>query len=317
MYKSNNTVGIIVGRFQCPYLHAGYRELFKYVCDKHNRVIIFIETSSVKSGIHNPLSYDIRRNMLLLEFSNKEYINTNVEIHAINDIGNIPLWNIMLDSKIEMCVPATESVILYGSRDSFIKTYNGKYTTCEVMPVSDISATKIRTLLKEDISGLNNVYFRSGIVHCSQNRWSNSIACVDASIVNYKDSVLLLAKKATNDKYQFPGGFIDPAIDTSGESAIIREVMEETGISYKKYPSYIGSAMIDDPRYKHENDKIMTFLYELQYCGQACARDDISEIKWIPFSDLTYDIIVPQHRVLLEMVLVKIASTKYFNATIA
>ena len=35
-------VGVIVGRFQSPYLHDGYKCLFDYVRSKHSRVFVFI-----------------------------------------------------------------------------------------------------------------------------------------------------------------------------------------------------------------------------------------------------------------------------------
>ena len=40
--KSVDTVGVIVGRWQVPDLHAAHKELIQQVLDKHPRVIIFV-----------------------------------------------------------------------------------------------------------------------------------------------------------------------------------------------------------------------------------------------------------------------------------
>jgi bifunctional NMN adenylyltransferase/nudix hydrolase len=48
-------IGVIVGRFQSPYLHAGYKNIIDIVIEKHPRVFIFVGQSQLKCTHHDPL----------------------------------------------------------------------------------------------------------------------------------------------------------------------------------------------------------------------------------------------------------------------
>ncbi|HEX5150269.1 MAG TPA: hypothetical protein VFW07_02410 [Parafilimonas sp.] len=71
---------------------------------------------------------------------------------------------------------------------------------------------------------------------------------------------------------------------------------------------YIGSAKIDDWRYRNEADKIITLFFKTTLLfGRQKAGDDLAEIKWITLGELELMIqggqLVKEHSVLGKMLL--------------
>lgn len=86
--------------------------------------------------------------------------------------------------------------------------------------------------------------------------------------------------------WRFPGGFIDPT-DKSAEDAGIREVEEETKMTTFRM-NYIGSANIDDPRYRDTPHGIITsFFYAIHKDGEAGRGfDDVAKTKWFTVEEI-------------------------------
>ena len=110
-----------------------------------------------------------------------------------------------------------------------------------------------------------------------------------------------LARKANETKFRLPGGFVDPS-DESYEDAALRELGEECGELTITNLMYLGSSRINDWRYLHSQDSVMTHLYicDLEE-GEPEPDDDIAELRWVEVNRLTEDYFVPEHRVLWEM----------------
>jgi bifunctional NMN adenylyltransferase/nudix hydrolase len=123
---------------------------------------------------------------------------------------------------------------------------------------------------------------------------------VDIAVVNDKMEVLL-ARKPDEKKWRFIGGFSDPRTPSLEEDAK-REVQEEAGIEVEVI-SYLGSTMIDDWRYRGEQDKIKTALFLAKYIfGKPEGADDVAEVKWVPIgTGLTKDNVEPLHHVLVDI----------------
>ena len=112
---------------------------------------------------------------------------------------------------------------------------------------------------------------------------------------------LYLAKKEKEKKLRFVGGFADPHKDKSFEQTARREAQEETGLEVTN-PVYIGSTIIDDWRYRAENDKIITSFYIMKRMfGAPKAQDDIAELHKVKVSDIYEEMFVPEHIVLWKM----------------
>ena len=286
-------VGIIIARFQCPILHEGHIEVIETVRANHPRVLVFLGLSPLKCTKNNPFDFAIRRAMLAEKYS-------DLEVLYIEDVGDNELWSKNLDRMIAKSVGPSLKVVLYGSRDSFVKSYKGHYPTAELVPTKIISASEIRRRI--GIKSKFSQDFREGIVYATENQFTSFKATVDMAVIDSKNKKILLARKPGRFLLCFPGGFTDPKKDKSAEDTCFREVQEETGLVMTDKPKYIGSTIIDDWRYRHEEDKIMTFFYHLEYeSGTPKASDDIEFVIWKKFGEITDADIANSHRPLIHM----------------
>src|ERR1035441_2289698 len=290
--ENNAEVGVIVARFQSPILHEGHKEILDAVRANHPRVIVFLRLSPLKCTFHNTYDFSIRKAMI-------EEMYHDVEVLYIDDIGNNDLWSKNLDRQIAKTVGPNLKVVLYGSRDSFINGYMGRYPTIELFPSKYISASEIRKRI--GIKPKNSQEFREGVVYAVQNQFPSFKATVDLAIIDYDKRRLLLAQKPNQDLLQFVGGFTDVFKDKSAEDAARREGKKETGLELL-LEGYIGSALIDDWSYRREQDKIMAFFYVMRYQGgEPVAEDDIKYVAWKNFGELNEGELMPMHRPLLSM----------------
>jgi bifunctional NMN adenylyltransferase/nudix hydrolase len=284
-------VGVIVGRFQVNELHEAHIDLITSVTNKHDRVLVFLGNSIIRNTTSNPLDYRARRAMIADKFP-------NVEIHYINDNPSDLAWSKNLDKLISEQLMPLQTVTLYGSRDSFLKGYSGKYNSCELEATTFISGTEVRRRVSNNYPATSD--YRAGMIAATAYRYPTAFQCVDIAVVNDKQEVLL-ARKPDEKKWRFIGGFSDPRTSSLEEDAK-REVQEEAGIEVEII-SYLGSTLIDDWRYRGEQDKIKTALFLAKYIfGKPEGADDIAEVKWVPIgTGLAKDNIELLHHVLVDM----------------
>lgn len=284
-------IGIIVSRFQTPYLHEGHVRTIQYVFDKSERVIIFLGTRPTRLTTTNPLSFEMRKQMVLSIFP-------QAEVYSIADQKYNERWSQNLDSKITALCNDADDVILYGGRDSFIKNYHGNYPCKDTGIRVDVSSTRIREEISKTI--VDSQDFRKGIVYASAYKFPTSYQTVDVAIVNFDNNKILLGKKETEGLYRFIGGFVDPS-DSSLELAAKREVAEECGHIETDDYKYIGSYRIDSWRYRDETDKMITAFFCCHYIyGRPSPMDDISELQWFDIEKLTEENIEPTHHILFN-----------------
>jgi bifunctional NMN adenylyltransferase/nudix hydrolase len=292
MKEKTADVGIIIGRFQVPDLHEAHKSLIQSVCDKHDKVIIFLGLSPVFNS-NNPLDFEARKQMIAESFP-------NVVIAYIMDQPSDIVWSTKLDEQIKILTGPKQSVILYGSRDSFISSYSGKYLTQELIQDRWVSGTEIRAMLKNQVRGSRD--FRHGVIWASWQRFDTVYTTVDIAVFRNNED-LLLARKPNESLWRFPGGFVDKR-DNSNEQAAMRELMEECpGIEVEVITPkhYIGSFNIDDWRYRGANDSLRTLFYKTNYIfGTPKAADDIAEVQWFKLIKITDEMIVPNHIVLFK-----------------
>lgn len=284
-------VGIIVGRFQSFELHEGHKELINHVKENHHRTIIILGLSPVKTTIYNPLDFQARKQMIQEGFP-------EIDVLYIKDTPSDDVWSKNLDTIISDIVGPNNTVALYGSRDSFISYYHGKYQTVELESNVYQSATTQRELISKTTQP--NKDFRKGVIWATHNRYPTVYTTVDIAVFNDDYTKILLGRKEGEKRYRFIGGFADPNSDCFEQDAK-REVMEETGLEVGDI-KYIGSKKVDDWRYKAEKDKIKTLLFIAKVVhGKAEANDDIEEIRWFDVDKLTTNDIVSVHIPLMEM----------------
>lgn len=262
-------VGVIVGRFQVHELHEGHKELIQHVVDNHDKVIVVLGNSPLWASTNNPLDFQARRQMIHELFP-------DVEIAYVMDVNNDDLWSKSLDKIVGALVSPGQTTVLYGSRDSFIKHYTGRFDTRTLEAERVFSGTSVRAKIKGAATKAT-ADFRAGVIWATGARFPTAYTTVDIAIMD--GDRLLLGRKEGEAKYRFVGGFSDPQ-SGSFEDDAIREVKEETGLDLMGL-RYIGSTRVDDWRYRSEPDCIKTMMFVAETCGgTANADDDLAEVKW-------------------------------------
>lgn len=281
----HNEVGVIIGRFQVPYLHAGHKKLIDLVCARHQRVLVLLAVP-VWVGPKNPLDYFTRKAMFLETYP-------NVMIDSIRDEQTDEEWSSGVDNRIRYLFPFSKAT-LYGGRDGFVRFYRGSYPTMETVEdptVEQDTGTSLRQ--KSSALPVASVAFRAGVIYNSMNTPTRPVMCVDAAIVKNQHGIgpqVLLIQKPGEKRWRFPGGHLE-ADDESLEHAVNREAREETGVEVGT-PMYIGSECgIPEWRALQGGIAIASSLFYLPYIyGATKAGDDAAQAEWFTLANLT-----PQH----------------------
>lgn len=283
-----NTLGVIIGRFQVPSLHAGHRFLVDAVLDRHEQVLILVGVHNAQPTERNPLPYELRKQLI-------REVYPNAIVEPLYDCATNAAWSRHVDNVIEQY--AAEA-ILYGSRDSFAPHYEGKYAV-EVLPeLPDVSGSQQRQEISPDKAEAES--FRKGVIYSVQGtRFPIAYPTVDVAVLHTTRPEVLLGRKPGEVSWRFIGGFVDPT-DQSFERAARREVREEAGDIEIDDLTYICSANIDDSRYYGCKDGIMTSFFAAKYIfGHIAAGDDLEEVRWFPL-DSFIENLNPNHRQLGE-----------------
>lgn len=287
-------VGIVVGRFQVPELHDAHLDLIQTVCNHHDKVIIFLGLAPTRVTRENPLDFEARKQMVLEAFP-------QITVLYCDDQATDEAWSKKLDAQIARLVTPAQSAVIYGSRDSFLGHYSGKYPTAELVSDTYVSGTEARKRISSR-STKATPDFRAGVVWASQSMFPKCHPTVDVAVFNDDETKILLARKEGEQGYRLIGGFIDPT-DPTAEAAARREVSEEAGIGITD-PKYVVSCLVDDWRYRKEADKIMTFLFRAKHLtGRPDPNDDIIEVRWFDVSDSDlHSYIRPEHQTMVMLV---------------
>lgn len=275
--KRKPGIGAVVGRFQVPELHPGHR----YVIDKaneHERLVIFVGCHPMLMTKASPLDFPTRKRMLEAEYPDAHVI-------ALPDQPTDQGWSDTLDMLLRVHVPIGDPVFLYGSRDSFIPHYHGKFKTVELDPVDETawSGTSVREEIKR-VPG-SSADFRKGVIYAAMNQYGRTRLCVDIAVVKFAGDLVLLGQKPNHPgHWRFPGGFVDGS-DESTEFAARRELLEETGLGVNEL-HFLGGVRIQDWR-DTPSDRCFTNFYRADYVfGMAKGSDDLPVVGWHAISGL-------------------------------
>ena len=303
--SSKFEVGVIIGRFQTNKLHEGHINLISQVLSQHKKTIILIGISRIQNTKKNPLDFASRRAMISELFP-------SVIVLPVMDQRYDENWSSDIDRAISLPFGEKSSVV-YGSRDSFIPHYKGRFPVIELEPSSEHNATNIREEIARET--LETSDFRAGVIYSAFNQRAVTYPTVDVCAYN-DDGEILMARKPKEKYWRFVGGFVDPT-DESYERAALREFSEETGGSCViGNLKYVLSHRVSDWRYAKEESGIMTTLFlGHRQMGFAKASDDIADVKWIPIREFSnYNgvrtKVMPEHREMMIALVNKVYEEK-------
>jgi bifunctional NMN adenylyltransferase/nudix hydrolase len=296
MSNEKHSIGVIIGRFQVHTLTAGHRYLIDHVMSKHETVIVLVGCSPVRNK-RNPLDYQQREAMI-------RSFRSRILTLPLLDRPSDTEWSNQIDSTLHALLP-NKRVVLYGGRDGFFPNYKGRNKTVEVKEQTSKSGTDMRADLK--YAPVESTDFRAGIVYATECDYPRALPVVDVAILRQSTVGydVLMARKAVEENssgVRFIGGFVDPT-DDSLEETVAREVSEETGLEVSS-PTYIGSTLIRDWRYRNSSEGVISSFFAVDYLwGIAKANDDIAQVEWVP-ADHVQARILPVHKPLADLLAV-------------
>ena len=290
--------GVVVGRFQVPELHPGHHHLLQAAAAHNDSLLVVLGSPRSLATARNPLSFAVRKSMITKAYP------AAVVVEQF-DHPSDEVWSHNLDALIAASLPRNHEAVLYGSRDPFFPHYFGTYKTQTVPELPGHTGTVCRMETARTLR--TSPDFRAGIIHAETTRLPRVFPTVDVAVLRPStQQVLLASKKADGGRLRFIGGFVDPT-DTSLEQAARRETYEETGGLGTEDYCYLGSALIDDWRYRTTEDRIVTTFFSALYThGFPTPSDDIDTLAWIPYDQIR-NVLSPGHLPLGEMLLARLA----------
>jgi len=297
--ETKYNVGVVIGRFQVHELHPGHVELLNWVNDNHDTMIVFLGNSPVLSR-SNPLPYNARRMMIQEQYP-------DALVLPLDDMRDDRLWSDQVDDMISRVVRPTETVCIYGSRDSFIPHYTGKNQTQAMEGTGHFwSGSEVREKIANKTG--KNADFRAGAIYAANGAYPRVIPTVDAAVFT-KDGDIVMVRKNGEDKLRFPGGYVEPG--STFASTIKREIREEVG-DLEVNVSYIGDLEIDDWRYRGNQDIIHTTVFRADILWGGIGRfTDVAEIAETDIVTQTNlrlgyrESVVPEHHAIVEMLIME------------
>lgn len=287
-------VGVVIGRFQVHELHHGHLDIFKRALHENGKLLVLIGNSHVIHTRRDPLDYQTRCRMIQGHFP-------GAMISFIKNRETDEQWSQDIDKIIRELCPL-DTPTLYGGRDSFIPYYHGRHKTVEVFSYDTSSGTEIRdTIVNEPVDSSD---FRKGVIYSAYNRYPRLHGTVDIACLSQYYENVILVKKPSEDKWRFPGGFVDIK-DPSFEMAARREFGEEVGCEVSNW-RFIGSCRVEDWRYRgiEDSEYIMTTFFLCLYnFGDIQGRDDVSDGMWFNLKYLKNNKsqLIECHHVLIDM----------------
>jgi len=283
--KKREGVGVVIGRFQVPWLHEGHKQILRYA-KRHQKLAILIGIHPQINTRADPLDYQTRHHMLWSELS--EPTSPHNIILPLPDQPTDELWSKNLDTILKSVFP-TDKPFLYGGRDSFIPHYHGVNETIEVdMLDVDGSGTDLRGSVSKHV--MYDDSFRRGVIYGAYATRPRVNLCVDMAVTRNAEGqvqVLLGQKPYEKDVWRFPGGFVDPLTDECALRAAQRELHEETKLVFERCRwEVVSCRRVPDWR-DAEESVIFSTLYHVEYdFGMAEASDDLARTKWFNLREI-------------------------------
>ncbi len=292
--KKLDSLGVVIGRFQIHELHEGHVALLDHVVERHKQLLILIGHNNIRFNTADPFPFHIRKQMLETRYPRA------IILPLLDSPVSNEHWSSVVDEKVESASNNGEA-ILYGSRDSFIPKYHGRFPTELVSEFPNRSGTEVR----QDAASqhIDDPLFRLGWLAAIHAQYVVTDPTVDVAIHTPDFKRVLMGRRGENSPLRFIGGFVDKT-DQSYEEAAIRERLEEAVGAQVGEPVYVGSQRINDKRYGRSEYGIITTFFAMEYQGgDATAGDDMGLVVWCDLDESIVDQIIPEHRPLFTLLL--------------
>jgi bifunctional NMN adenylyltransferase/nudix hydrolase len=299
------TLVVVVAYFQNTNLTERDITYLNSICSKNGKTLAVLDVKKGACTAEQPLRPNQRQD--ILRGHNKLFdCGVKEQLH----IRDNARWTAQLDHTIEnaLKVNKLDNVKLFVAQ-SLVEKYTGNYDVHvmeEIPGLTDVSAP-----LAVKPKSTND--FRQGVMYAEQRAFPLVYSTVDIALVNKQMNTILLGRKADEDNWRFPGGFVDPT-DLSKEDAWLRELQEEVpnGVTnFLSEPQYVCTSIVPDCRYTGR-DKIMTTMFGaiVEFSDNLQAGDDLVEVRLFEINSNLFNIITEDHHPVLEKFITWLDSKK-------
>jgi bifunctional NMN adenylyltransferase/nudix hydrolase len=289
-----NSVGVVIGRFQCHRLTEGHEALLDKA-DEHSKLLICIGVSGVVGTPHDPLDYQAREQML------KEEYPCSV-IVPLPDNPTNEGWTKQINQLLNIMFPTDDVVIYCGRVDSgksLQSGYHGPHKVHEIDEIPNVSATNLRASISRSVEA--SEAFRRGVIYGATNQFTRCDPVVDICVWKPTDNgveILLGRRHNEGGKLRLPGGHIN-ASDKTAEDAAKRELHEETGVEAGEFEILDQIRVVERDAAGYA---MFTTLFLAKYLhGAGVGGDDLDDCVWVNKSQLAQYLYADSHRRLLDI----------------
>jgi ADP-ribose pyrophosphatase YjhB (NUDIX family) len=273
-------IGIVIGRFQVPELHAGHLNLIRTAFEENDHVGIFLGVSRSLNS-ENILDVHLRRKILSAQVKTIVGTNFNQKSWGINEILDEPSdldWSRKLDETIYQMWRG-HTYTLYSGPDGFASRYKGRNPVVTVKTVESPKGTDIRKAVYANYRQKEG--FAAGVIH-GASLFNRPAMAVDIAVFHPLSEKILLGKKHGETEWRLPGGMVD--FGETLEQAARRELMEETGLSDVAL-KYIRSYVVGDRRWPAKERPVTALFWGIHSFGTPKASDDLVKVSWTDWAD--------------------------------
>lgn len=286
---------VLIASFQVPVLSDDHKRILKELLARYAKVVVVLRVAPVKGSRVNPFDFSTREAMLKAAYP-------SLVVLSLRDHPSASVWSRHLEHLLEERFPG-EPYRLCAAPDSAPSFYTG------TLPVEVWSSEEYSVpadpCAEEKGSLPRSEDFRRGVQYAYCQVYPKATPTVDVALLD--GGRVLLGRKPEREGWRLPGGFVDPT-DDGYEAAAVRELEEECGAVQTGSMRYLGSARIDDWRYRGEVDRVLTLLFATEFLsGVPQAGDDLAEVAWFEVAELEAMMaagqIAEEHHVLIRLLL--------------
>lgn len=319
---------VYIGRFQ-P-LHNVHAEIIERACHLADELIIIVGSAEQPRTTKNPWTFVERKMMISNVLDELDIADTKCVVSVRSNIDtkyNDNAWIERVQTIVRDSRMASGKIGIIGhKKDDSTSTYLDMFPQWELEDVGmlrEMHATNIRALYFENgaesivgmvppsvyalLKGMESTDFYHTLAGEHQyildykQQWNSApypvIFVTTDAVVIQSGHVLVIRRRAEPGKglWALPGGFVNAYTDVSVESAMLRELREETGI---KVPApvlrgNISATRVFDAIDRSERGRVITHAFKITLPDGPLPRvkgmDDADKARWVPISEIRSD----------------------------
>ena len=310
---------VFIGRFQ-P-LHNAHVEIIRKAGELAEKVIVVVGSANQPRTFKNPFSFEERETLLYQNCVN--FVGSLIVESTYDTIYNDDSWAVRVQNIVSQYTAKNDKIAIIGHKKdetSFYLDMFPQWELIEIPSIGNLSASQIRLLYFNKVNNHNcfsmfvskltiefllkfaeteeyqQIIREIEFIEKYKSQYSSfpyppTFVTVDAIVVQ-SGHVLMIRRRAEPGKglLALPGGFLDALSDKSLETAMIRELREETCLKVpdKVLRGNIQEVKVFDAIERSTRGRTITHAFHIKLPNGELPKvkhgSDAASAKWIPIS---------------------------------